>query len=84
MPALLAVFLSSGLRRAEAAALEVADYDAASGRLHIRGERPEYDRLVDLPIPARKRSLIGSRFAPTSLARCSCRSIVGVSSASDA
>jgi integrase/recombinase XerD len=51
--ALLVVFLSSGLRRAEAAALDMADYDPASGRLHIRGERPEYDRLVALPSPAR-------------------------------
>ena len=52
--ALLAVFLSSGLRRAEAAALDMADYDAASGRLHIRGERPEYDRLVLLTKSARR------------------------------
>lgn len=52
--ALLAIFLSTGLRRAEASALDVADYDAASGRIHIRGERPEYDRLVTLPKPAQE------------------------------
>jgi len=51
--ALLAIFLSTGLRRTEAAMLDVADYDAGTGRLHIRGERPEYDRLVDLPVAAR-------------------------------
>ncbi len=52
--AMLAIFLSSGLRRAEAAALDMGDYDPRSGRLHIRGERPEYDRMVTLPRPARK------------------------------
>ena len=52
--ALLAIFLCSGLRRAEAAALDISDYDCATGRLHIRGERPEYDRLVMLPKPARE------------------------------
>jgi len=52
--ALLAVFLSSGLRRSEASALDMADYDAKTGLLHIRGERPEYDRLVTLPKPGRK------------------------------
>lgn len=51
--AMLAIFLSSGLRRAEAAGLDMADYDQAKGRLHIRGERPEYDRLVQLLGPAR-------------------------------
>jgi len=51
--ALLAIFLCSGLRRAEAATLDVGDYDSKTGRLHIRGERPEYDRLVTLPGPAR-------------------------------
>jgi integrase len=52
--ALLAIFLCSGLRRAEAKGLDIADYDRSTGRLHIRGERPEYDRLVDLPKPARQ------------------------------
>jgi len=52
--ALLAIFLCSGLRRAEASALDMSDWDAATGRLHIRGERPEYDRLVVLPKPARR------------------------------
>ena len=52
--AMLVIFLCSGLRRAEAAALDVADYDPETGRLHIRGERPEYDRVVTLPVPARR------------------------------
>jgi len=52
--ALLALFLSTGLRRAEASALDVADYDPRSGHLHIRGERPEYDRLAVLGKPARQ------------------------------
>jgi site-specific recombinase XerD len=51
--AALVIFLSSGLRRAEAAMLDVADYDRRTGRLHIRGERPEYDRVVSLGKPAR-------------------------------
>jgi integrase/recombinase XerD len=51
--ALLALFASTGLRRAEAVALDVGDYDARSGQLHIRGERPEYDRLALLGRPAR-------------------------------
>jgi integrase len=52
--AMLAIFLASGMRRAEAAALDAGDYDPAKGTLHIRGERPEYDRLVRLPTPARR------------------------------
>lgn len=52
--ALLAIFLSSGLRRSEATALDVRDYDMKSGRLHIRGERPEYDRYVQLGGAARQ------------------------------
>ena len=52
--ALLAIFLCSGLRRSEAAGLDLADLDLAEGRLHIRGERPEYDRLIDLPAAARR------------------------------
>jgi site-specific recombinase XerD len=52
--AALAIFLSSGLRRAEAAMLNVADYDRRTGRLHIRGERPEYNRIVELGKSARK------------------------------
>jgi site-specific recombinase XerD len=52
--AMLAIFLSSGLRRAEAAALDVGNYDAKAGLLHIAGERPEYDRLVTLPRNARR------------------------------
>jgi integrase/recombinase XerD len=51
--AMLAIFMSSGLRRSEAAALDVADYDAKTGRLHIPGEKPENDRQVTLPRPAR-------------------------------
>ncbi|HYE60714.1 MAG TPA: site-specific integrase [Phycisphaerales bacterium] len=52
--ALLALFASTGLRRAEAVALDVGDYDPRSGQLHIRGERPEYDRLAVLGKPARQ------------------------------
>lgn len=52
--ALLAIFLCSGLRRSEAAGLDLADLDLAAGRLHIRGERPEYDRLIDLPAAAQR------------------------------
>jgi integrase/recombinase XerD len=52
--AMLAIFLSSGLRRAEAAQLDMRDYDPKTGRLHIRGERPEYDRLVTIGPPARQ------------------------------
>jgi site-specific recombinase XerD len=52
--AMLAIFLSSGMRRAEAAALDAGDYDSSKGSLHIRGERPEYDRVVKLPHSARR------------------------------
>ncbi len=52
--ALLAIFSCSGLRRSEAALIEIGDYDAGKGRLHIRGERPEYDRIAVLPKPARQ------------------------------
>jgi integrase len=52
--ALLAIFLSSGLRRAEAAGIDVGDYEALTGRLHIRGDRPEYDRFVTLPKASRR------------------------------
>ena len=52
--ALLTVYLCSGLRRDEARAMDVADYDPATGTLHIRGDRPEYDRLIKLQGPARK------------------------------
>lgn len=51
--AMLAIFLSSGIRRSEAAALDVGDYDPESGRLHIPGEKPENDRMVTLLKPAR-------------------------------
>lgn len=52
--ATLAIFLSSGLRRTEAAALDMGHYDAKVGLLHIAGERPEYDRLVALPRNAKR------------------------------
>ncbi len=52
--ALLAIFLSSGLRRAEASALDMGDYHARSGRLHVRGEQPEHDRRAELAAPARR------------------------------
>lgn len=51
--ALLAIFLSSGLRRSEVCALDMTDYDPASGVLHIRGHGPEFNRFVILPPPAR-------------------------------
>lgn len=46
--ALLELFLCTGMRRAEAAHLDVHDYDATSGALTIRGERPEYSRRAGL------------------------------------
>ncbi len=52
--AMLVIFLCTGLRRAEAASLDAGDYDAVNGMLHIRGERPEYDRIVKLPAAARR------------------------------
>ncbi len=52
--AMLALFLSTGMRRAEAAHLDVADYHAKRGTLHIRGERPEYDRVAKLARRAKR------------------------------
>jgi site-specific recombinase XerD len=52
--ALLAIFLSSGLRRSEARELDVGDFAPRSGVLHIRGTGPEFDRLVTLTPPARR------------------------------
>lgn len=49
--ALLAVFFASGLRRSEACALDVGDVDLRSRKLSIRGERPEYHRLLGLSKP---------------------------------
>jgi site-specific recombinase XerD len=43
--ALLAVLYSGGLRRAEAAALDIADYEEASGALKVRGKGNK-ERLV--------------------------------------
>jgi integrase/recombinase XerD len=50
--ALLALFLSSGLRRSEAAALELADYDARVGVLHIRSVERQKNREVQFAAPA--------------------------------
>lgn len=52
--ALLAIFLSSGLRRAEAASLVVEDYDPSTGRLTIRASLPERRRAVGLDPNARR------------------------------
>lgn len=43
--ALLAVLYGSGLRRAEAAALDVGDYDAQAGSLHVRAGKGNRERL---------------------------------------
>ncbi|MCE9591310.1 MAG: site-specific integrase [Planctomycetes bacterium] len=51
--ALLVVFLCTGLRRAEAATLDLADYKPPAGTLLIRGETPEKVRTVTLRGPAR-------------------------------
>jgi integrase len=49
--ALLAIFFASGLRRSEACELDVGDVDLRAARLSIRGERPEYHRLLGLSKP---------------------------------
>ncbi|MCE9590547.1 MAG: site-specific integrase [Planctomycetes bacterium] len=51
--ALLVVFLCTGLRRAEAATIDLADYKPSAGALLIRGETPEKVRTVILHGPAR-------------------------------
>ncbi len=44
--AMIALLYSTGLRRAELAALDVADYDAATGELKIRRGKGRKERLV--------------------------------------
>ncbi|MEX0774749.1 MAG: tyrosine-type recombinase/integrase [Phycisphaeraceae bacterium] len=51
--ALLATVLSSGLRRSEAADLDLADYDASWGRLRIRSPVTDDSRLVVFSAAAR-------------------------------
>ena len=46
--ALMAVLYGTGLRRSEAAQLDVADYDAENGELTVRG-KGRRDRLMPLP-----------------------------------
>ena len=46
--ALLELFLCTGMRRAEAAHLDIADYGTKTRVLVVRGERPEYHREVVL------------------------------------
>jgi integrase len=44
--ALIAVFLGTGLRRAEAVLLKVSDYHASEKRLYVRDRKGEIDRFV--------------------------------------
>ena len=50
--AALAIFLSTGLRREEAVALNLTDYDPDTHTLHIRSDIAERDRVSDLGEPA--------------------------------
>ncbi len=52
--AVLAIYLSTGLRRSEVVALNVTDYDNKAGTLFIAGERPEYQRTAKLGRAARQ------------------------------
>ncbi len=52
--ALFAVIFGGGLRRAEAVALDVADYDRAEGTLRVRRGKGNKARLVPIPIGARE------------------------------
>lgn len=51
--ALLAVLYSCGLRRAEIVRLDLSDYDAPSGALHVRHGKGRKERLVYLNADAR-------------------------------
>lgn len=55
--ALLAIFLGSGLRRSEAAALDVGDFDSATGELRIGSPEPRKSRTVYLRKPGAKHLL---------------------------
>jgi len=46
--ALLALLFGAGLRRAEAAALDLADYDAAAGTVRLRHGKGDSERVVPL------------------------------------
>lgn len=56
MAAMLAVFLSTGCRRAELSGIQLDDYDAESGRLLLRGKGNK-ERLAYIATPAGKRYL---------------------------
>lgn len=51
--AILSVLRGSGLRRAEAAALDLSDYDRESGAVTVRSEKGDKDRVVYAPAGAR-------------------------------
>lgn len=51
--AIIALLRGAGLRRAEAATLDLADYDAESGALTVRSGKGDKDRLVYAPAGAR-------------------------------
>jgi len=50
--AALAIFLATGLRREEAVALNLADYNPEARTLHIRSDIAERDRVAELGKPA--------------------------------
>jgi integrase len=52
--ALLRLLRGSSLRRAEAVALDLADYDAREGTLAVRGANRGEGRRITVPAPARK------------------------------
>lgn len=52
--ALLAIFLTTGLRRSEATNLNLADYEPDTGKLQVGGHGETKHRQIELPFPARK------------------------------
>ncbi len=56
--ALLAAVFGGGLRRAEIAALDLGDFSAREGTLHVRKGKGQKERIVDLP--GRAVELIGA------------------------